>query len=220
MKQDIIDHIRNSMQVILSKQHTNVFDELLEEFNRHYGRPSHSMQEMRDRANKKIKGDMFEHFALLYLQHVLKIKAWLLEDVPDDVLSQVKVTRRDMGIDIIGVDSHERYYAVQVKYRSTSSYKSRVIVGWKQLSTFFALAARSGPYYKTIVFTNAHGVKRVGGVKKGDKSICLGSLRRVKAKEWLDMAGVQGQKLESEKRRKLTRSGLRKARLAAFDTKQ
>ncbi len=216
MKDDIILQIRNSIQTILREGSEGVFDELLKVFSQHYGRPSHSMVELREKANKKIKGDMFEHFALLYLEHVLGITAWLLEDVPEEVLAEVQLTRRDMGIDIIGKDKLNRFYAIQVKYRSTSSYKSKIIVGWKQLSTFFALAARSGPYYQTIVFTNANGVKRVGGVKKGDKSICIGSLRKIKVRHWLSMAGITGERVSKGKVRKLSRSGLRKARLQAL----
>lgn len=216
MKTDLIDQVKNCLQKILSTPHDNVFDELLNSFHLHYGKSCHNMQELRDKANKKIKGDLFEHFALLYLEHKMGLDAWLLEDVPQEHLDEVKLGRRDMGIDLIALDKQGRYYAVQVKFRSRSSYKSRVVVGWKQLSTFFALAARSGPYHKVIVFTNADSVHRVGGVRPGDKSICIGTLRKIKQKTWLSMAGVPGQKVCSEKHRKLSRSKVREARIKAL----
>jgi hypothetical protein len=42
---------------------------------------------MRNRDNKKIRGDIFEEFCVLYLQHVKKYpRVWLLKDVPDDII--------------------------------------------------------------------------------------------------------------------------------------
>ena len=35
-----------------------------------YSQPAHTLQEMRSRDNKKIRGDIFEDFCVLYLKEV------------------------------------------------------------------------------------------------------------------------------------------------------
>ena len=58
---------------IYYKRHSieNMFDEFIKEASSFYELPVHSLQDMRDRENKKIRGDIFEEFCCLYLKHVL-----------------------------------------------------------------------------------------------------------------------------------------------------
>jgi len=87
---------------------------------------------MRTRDNKKIRGDIFEEFCVLYLIHVKGYSAWRLEDVPDDILQKLSLKRKDMGIDIV-VSHGDNFYAVQCKYKTPTSRKSSV--SWSALST-------------------------------------------------------------------------------------
>jgi predicted helicase len=61
-----------------------------------YEQPAHTFTEMRTRENKKIRGDIFEEFCVLYLKHVRKYDSvWRLEDVPDEILVQLSLKRQD-----------------------------------------------------------------------------------------------------------------------------
>ncbi len=102
---------------------------------------------------------------------------------------------QDMGIDIIAVDQNNNYYAVQAKFRKPPKYKTKYGLSWKELSTFYALANRTGPYIKHIVMTNSHYVRHVGQKTDKDVSICLGTFRNITKFQWLEMAGMEGQTL-------------------------
>ena len=87
---------------ILLSSPKNLFDEFINKCAEHYEKPAHNLVELRTRDNKKIKGDIFEEFCVLYLKHIKKYtNVWLLKDVPDEVLKKVSLKRKDMGIDII-----------------------------------------------------------------------------------------------------------------------
>jgi uncharacterized protein (DUF486 family) len=61
----------------------NLFDEFILECQKWYSLPAHSLTEMRKRDNKKIRGDIFEEFCVLYLKNILnyekvwRFKLWL-----------------------------------------------------------------------------------------------------------------------------------------------
>jgi predicted helicase len=58
-------------------------------------------------------------------------------------LGGLGLKRQDMGIDLI-CERNGRYTAVQCKYKKPSGTKSKTIVTWSQLSTFYALVLRTG----------------------------------------------------------------------------
>ena len=96
---------------IFLKAPANLFDEFISECQKTFDKPAQTMLELRNRANKKIKGDKFEVFCVYYLFEVLGLEnVWRLEDVPDEVLLKLNMKRRDMGIDIIG-EKNGNYYA-------------------------------------------------------------------------------------------------------------
>ena len=140
------------LHAILLRSPLNLFDEFLAECRRWYEQPAHTLVEMRKRDNKKVRGDIFEDFCVLYLKHVRGYRqAWRLEDVPDPILGALGLNRRDMGIDIV-CERDGRYTAVQCKYKTHTGYKSKTIVTWKQLSTFYALPD-DGPV-RLLVYTH------------------------------------------------------------------
>ena len=152
-----------------------------------YNKPVHNLQDMKDR-NLKSKGDIFEEFCLLYMKHCYKLKdVWLLKDVPSKVRGKLNLEKKDFGIDIVGIDDKDRYYAIQVKYRKRKSDK-KISVTWKQLSTFYALCARTGPFHKHIIFTTANYVRRIGKKDSKDETIGITQLKKIDHFNWIKMA--------------------------------
>lgn len=107
------------------------------------------------------------------------------------------------------------YSAVQVKYRYHNKYKSKNVLSWKQLSTFYSWVHRTGPYKKHIIFTNADYTRHVGIKDPKDKSICIGTLRKIKHDHWC-VTGDFGEKLSKDslnpvnkKTRKLSQEKMR-----------
>ena len=95
------------------------------------------------------------------------------------------VAGRDMGIDLVAVDAQGLVSAVQCKYRTGTGwvpgrFVRRDVVPWRDLATFYALCARTGPWSRHLVMTNAVGVRAPARGPK-DTSICRGSLRALTA---------------------------------------
>lgn len=194
---------------------STLFDEFVKECQTWYERPAHTFTEMRTRDNKKIRGDIFEDFCVLYLKHVRGYdNVWRLEDVPDAVLGGLGLKRPDMGIDILA-EKGGRYSAIQCKYKKHTGYKPKTIVTWKQLSTFYALVLRTGPWEKYVVMTNCHYVRHMGKKTPKDVSICLKTFQNTTKEEWVRMCGLEGH-VVSEAPKALTLEELRAARLARF----
>jgi len=192
------------------------FDEFTKECQRWYEQPAHSFTEMRTRDNKKIRGDIFEEFCVLYLRHVKGYsQVWRLPDVPDDVLGGLGLKRPDMGIDIL-CEKNGKYSAVQCKYKKHTGYKSKTTVTWKQLSTFYALVLRTGPWEKYIVMTNCDYVRHMGKKSPKDLSICLKTFQNIRVGQWTDMCGLHGEPVVVEPVKKPTADELRALRIARF----
>ena len=189
--QSLTNHTKDSIQ----RSSLNFFDILMENFHHYYNRPIHNLTEMRQRGNKKIKGDIFEHFCWLYMTHCCNLETWFLQDVPSDILEQLNLRRQDFGIDLLSRDNQGRFYAIQAKYRTRNKYRQKTGISWKQLSTFYALAEKTGPYWQHIVITNVDYVRHIAKKTPKDRSICLGSLRNIMYDQWLHMAGSVGYKL-------------------------
>ena len=127
--------------IYLNSDNNNLFDQFITICQKYYETPAHSLGEIKRRDNKKIRGDIFELFSLLYLKYIKNYEnPMLLKDVPKEMLEKLSIKKRDMGIDII-VQHKESYYAVQCKYKKHIS-KKKNIVTWKSLSTFYALCLR------------------------------------------------------------------------------
>ena len=144
------------------------------------------------RHNKKIKGDKFEVFCVYYLYDIYGMdNVWRLEDVPEEVLTKLGMKRRDMGIDIIG-EKGNKYYAIQCKYKKYSDKKT--VLTWKELSTFYALCLKTGPWEKYIVMTNCDYTRQAVRTEK-DLIICKKQFQKITKEKWLKMCNVEGKKL-------------------------
>ena len=199
-KKSIEDEIRLAIRSALSSasQTSDVFPNIVEKFEIFYARPSTNMISLR-KSTRHEKGQFFEHFCLMYLQAKNYGEAWLLGDVPDDILEELGLTRKDNGIDII-VKHPNGYFAVQAKWRSNPHKRTRIQLGWGKLATFFALAARTGPYLKHIVMTNCHSIKRNGNrTWKMDQTIARTGFEKCSREFWQSMAGLgSGYSLKNE----------------------
>ena len=122
------------LHAIFLKSPPNLWDAFEAECQKFYNEPAHSLTDMRTRDNKKVRGDIFEDFCVLYLRNVGGYdNAWRLEDVPPEILEKMGMKRQDFGIDLI-VEKAGKYYAVQCKYKKHVSSKINMVT-WKALST-------------------------------------------------------------------------------------
>jgi predicted helicase len=203
------------LHTILLRSPLNLFDEFQTECQKWYEQPAHTFTEMRTRDNKKIRGDIFEDFTVLFLKHARNFQeVWRLRDVPEDVLDKLGLKQtQDMGIDIVA-EKDGKYYAVQCKYKKHTSFKKNILT-WKQLSTFYALCLRTGPWEKYIVVTNCEYTRHAGKKTLKDVSICLKTLQGITKEQWTCMCELTGNKL-TETLAPKTLEELRAARLARF----
>ena len=199
---------------IFLKSPSNCWDAFEKECQKFYNEPAHSLTEMRTRDNKKIRGDIFEDFCVLYLSKVQKYdNVWRLEDVPSEVLEKLSMKRQDFGIDIIA-EKNGLYSAIQCKYKKQTTRSN--CITWKALSTFYALCLRCGPFEKYIVMTNANSVRRMGERTSKDVSICLKTLQSISKEEWTSMCNIEAHRLAETVSPKTTEE-LRDARLKFFE---
>jgi len=189
-----MDSLNEILYKIFLRSPNNLFDEFLKECQTFYDKPAHNLLELKQRKNTKIKGDIFEEFSVLYLKYVKKYNnVWLLKEVPDDILMMLNMKRRDMGIDLI-VEHNGDFCAVQCKYKKACTFKKNVL-SWKQLSTFYALCMRTGPFNKYIIMTNCDYTRHQGDKTEKDLSICLKSFQNITKDEWLLMCDKVGAKI-------------------------
>lgn len=184
-------NLQKLLHTILLRSPSNLFDEFIIECQKIYNQPAHTFTELRTRENRKIKGDVFEMFCVLYLEYVKNYqKVWRLEDAPDEILQKLKLKRRDMGIDII-VEHNNEYFGVQCKYKKHTVGRKNCL-SWRSLSTFYALCLRTGPWNKYIVMTNCDYAKHEGVKTEKDLSMCIGTFRGISKEEWVKMCEIEG----------------------------
>ncbi len=208
------------LHTIFLRSPTNLWDEFESECRKFYESPAHSFTEMRARDNKKVRGDIFEDFCVVYLRHVRGYtNVWRLPDVPAEILETLSMKRQDFGIDIVA-EKDGKYTAIQCKYKKQTGKTN--IVTWKALSTFYALCMRTGPWDKYIVMTNCTYVRHMGKKTSKDLSICLKTLQKTTKEQWTRMCGLEEHKIEEVKKVALpkTPEELRSMRLAFFKKKE
>ena len=187
-----MDNLEETLYTIFLRSPLNLFDEFILECQKFYEVSAHNFAEMRRRNNKKIRGDIFEEFCVLYLKKVKNYaNVWLLKDVPDPILEKLNMKRRDMGIDLVAELSDNKYVAVQCKYKKHTGFKQNIL-SWKSLSTFYALCLRTGPWDKYIIMTNCIYTRHQGEKTSKDISICLKSFQNITKDEWIKMCGKVG----------------------------
>jgi hypothetical protein len=74
-----INELQEVLYKIYLRSPINLFDEFILECQKWYELPAHTLVEMRRRDNKKLRGDIFEAFSVLYL-HLCTFKTPILKD--------------------------------------------------------------------------------------------------------------------------------------------
>ena len=105
MRQNVLDDIDKILKEIVQKHLTNrsinVFDEFVKSCQTYYDRPVGTMYELKRKANTKIKGDVFEHWCLLYLRHCWNLKeVWLLKDAKN-MINLFSIVRHELMLGLI-----------------------------------------------------------------------------------------------------------------------
>ncbi len=184
----------------------------------YHERPAFTLAEIRARESTKAKGDLFECFCVRYLKHVKKYdEVWRLADVPEEVLVPLGLGRRDVGIDLVARHQN-RYVAVQCKFKKLGGNRHDC-VNWKELSTFYALCARTqakANWKAHLVMTNARSVRRMGDRTDEDKSICFGSLNNLSSIDFAAMLSNEKNTDQGGSVAALSLEELRAARLKAL----
>ena len=183
---EFIEKVKSLGQQNINKE-GNTFDNFIKEFEFTTYKPS-NLQELKDKYNKKIKGDLFEAFCYLYLKNILNHDSiWFYKDFPYELKQQLNLTKNDYGIDIVSKKDNE-FYAIQCKYKKPSDKIQ--LVSWRSLSTFYALTSKSGPWKKHIVMTNINGCRHIGKKSEQDLSICIKTFQNLNHFDWLKLLEI------------------------------
>jgi hypothetical protein len=167
--------------------------------------------------DKKYRGNLFEVLCLLYLQNIKKYEeVWLLKDVPLEILSSLGLKRQDIGIDII-VKHKDEFIAVQCKFKS-NKLKKYIKVNWKELSTFYTLCQRTGPFSKYLVMTSCYGIKHVGKKDPKERTIARTTFLNMTRDEWGTLLGYKDRTCGTITKEK-TLEELRAERIKFFEKK-
>ena len=194
------------------------------------------------------KGIWWEGFCTRYLE-VQGYEVWSLANLPTDLRTLLQLRFQDMGIDLVA-RKDGGYYAVQCKYRSRQERSRKVItvagkstttgsihglgiprkvvipqnqVSWQELSTFYALCSRTGPWHKQIVMTTANSVRHQGQKTSQDMTYAFQGFCGQPLRTWSEMVGDIGNRCDgstvSTTVNTITSSELRERRLAFYTSK-
>jgi hypothetical protein len=172
-----------------------LFDSFLQLYLTFTSEPVHSLAELREKRTTKCKGDLFERFCQLYLKHIKKYdEVWTLKEIPPTVKEALSLESHDVGIDLVA-KKNGRYSAIQCKYKTPRSdgvvqdakWIRYNAVNWSEVSTFYALCSRTGPWEKHIVMTTAKSVRRMGHKNDKDLSICIGTFQKLTTLDFIAM---------------------------------
>ena len=188
-----IEEIKSAIRFSLNKD--DIFQSISDRIQSYFEKAATNIFELKQNTTK-TKGDIFEVFCKLYLlnNYDYYTQVWLLSEVPVEILEKLNMRRADRGIDMIAIDKYNNYYCIQCKYRIAPKNKKNVL-SWSQLSTFYALAARTGPWYKQIVMTNCDYIRREGRKTSNDLSICIKTFTNTDRNTWVKILGSTGNKL-------------------------
>lgn len=188
-------NLLNALQMHLKNPQYNVLSYMELLYQDHYQTEIGTIKGLAVRYNKKIKGDLFESFCYLYFKNFFQPRMksiWFLQETPTEVLEKLSLNKQDYGIDLIACDDKGSYYAIQVKFRKPNKKQVAAVLGWQQLSTFYALTSRTGPYKKHIVFTNARSINRQGKRNIKDDAICRTRLENLTVNDFYRILNLEG----------------------------
>ena len=198
-----MDYLINEYKKVNTKSDTNKFDDIIKICETYYNKPVNNMFDLK-KKNPNLKGEIFECFTFLYLKnHYNLIDVWATNKnnycdfVPTNIRDYLKLGKRDMGIDFVGRDIDNNFYAIQAKYRKRTKDR-KTTIPWKQLCTFYGLVLKTGPYKKHIIITNADSVTHVGYKTEKDETIGYNKLSKINHFEWMKIFDILENKNTNE----------------------
>jgi hypothetical protein len=179
--------IINWINDAINKKSINIFEYVFTQMKQYHDSKSNIITiHSNKNTSTKIKGDLFEIFSVLYFES-LEYNVWLIKDMPENILTFLGLTKRDMGIDIV-IEKNGEFSAVQCKYKTKypATYKCKKYnnLCWKQLSTFYGLVARSGPWKNHIIITTGDKVILPGTKTDMDYIITYSDLLNIDNVTW------------------------------------
>lgn len=136
-------------------------------------------------------GKLFEFFAKYYFlteptQKINYKNVWLYNEVPPSILDRLKLPYKDYGIDLILQDNHDKFAAVQCKFKNDETLE----LNWTKdkLGNAFGLAKNCD---RLIIFTNASSVTNVAKkLTSSYEQICYDSLSEISSETFNDLLEV------------------------------
>lgn len=218
-------HEMNTLKSILLPciSEERIFDKFIQRFEDHCV-TSHTISEFK--TSKRLKGELFEVLCVElinggWFRKISKntVEVFRYSELTSEQRALLKLPAHsgDVGIDIVCKDQNG-WIAVQCKYRKRPNPHSRYNTGWKvswkELSTFYALCANSGPWSKCVIITNGLGIARQGRAKvQNEIAICKGSFESLPRECWLSLCGDNGHVLDIDNKTKVTQEDVRNIRM-------
>ena len=144
--------------------------------------PAHNLRDVKTKT--QIVGNAWEDFCCKYLINILGWSAYNLKTMDPNILSKYNLKKRDVGIDIVAFDCKQNPIAIQCKFR-----RNFCKLSWRDVSTFDALALRTGPWSKRIIMTTSKSIHREGIIENNDLFWGKFYFETLKRHEWLKIAG-------------------------------
>jgi hypothetical protein len=142
--------------------HINVFEYLMSKMKQKYEAVCYTFDEIQQQSSIIL----FETFCVLYLK-ALNYDAWLLKDVPINILAKLGLTNNDKSITIIAYKSNI-YSAVYAKYKIKYSSQKNNVLCWRQLNPFYKLCTKSQVPLEKIVMTTADIILKYNTISAAD----------------------------------------------------
>ena len=179
---------------------TNDWDSLkkeLEKFN--------TVESSETRKNAQA-GKLFELFTKYYFlteptQKINYKNVWLYNEVPPSILDRLKLPYKDYGIDLILQDTHDKFAAVQCKFKNDETLE----LNWTKdkLGNAFGLAKNCD---RLIIFTNASSITNVAKkLTNSYEQICYDSLSEISSETFNDLLEVANGNSPKQHQRKRPR---------------
>lgn len=136
-------------------------------------------------------GKLFELFTKYYFlteptQKINYKNVWLYNEVPPSILDRLKLPYKDYGIDLILQDKHDKFAAVQCKFKNDETSE----LNWTKdkLGNAFGLAKNCD---RLIIFTNAINVTNVAKkLTSSYEQVCYDSLSEISSETFSDLLEV------------------------------
>lgn len=107
----------------------------------------------------KEKGDLYEGFSLEYIKNRYEVEnIWLWKDIPDDIRKKLKLSRKDIGVDILYY-KNDNYCFVQCKFTGSLGNLQDAKTGITRFITY-ARQMKESIRHTPIIITTYTGISK------------------------------------------------------------